>query len=245
MGRTGLFIADALASGLLGKRVRRRFIAAASVGVVSALVLAVPATAATQKEKISDAQFTAIVDHAWSTGKVTDAERAAVLTRPDLAATTIDPTSAKADYELPGWVGDSDEVGVHPAPSRTNDAQVALATTSTSSRDRYIVYENWLHSKLLDYHFVVAWSYNGSSVVGSPSSYTYVKNCAGTCQNFGIVSNDQYPDYGGGRIYAWTVPLRAKFIYGKAGSTEAPKQPTVRFGVYYNGTYNYVVLSKE
>ena len=169
-------------------------------------------------------------------------QRARILTRPDLAATTIDPTSAKADYGLPGYVPDPMEVTRRPPAGgggvKTQVAALAL-TTRTSSKDRYIVYENWVHTKIVDYHFVVGWSWNGRNVIGTPSAYTYTANAASGVQNLGIQSNDKYPNYTANGIDAWTMPIRA--AWKRDADTH---YPTVRFGVYFDGTYHYEVLSK-
>jgi hypothetical protein len=225
-------------------RARGRLIAALAAGATLALTVGV-GTATAAERPISDARFAAIVKQAWDTGEVTDAQRAEIFTRPDLASTTIDPTSVHADYEEPGYVPDPDEVTTAPKPSASGGRvqAMALAGTSTTSKDRYIVYDNWQNVVLLRYHFVVAWSYNGTSVVGTPSSYTYVKDCYGTCVNYGITSNNQYPNYSNGRLYAWTVPLNAKVTYQKGSDAVSTHTPAVRFGVYYNGTYSYVVLN--
>lgn len=187
-------------------------------------------------------QFQSIIDQAWSTGRVTSAQRQAVLTRPDLAAITVDPPArSPTTSPLATWLTSKTQR----AQTLTDvQASTAAYATRTTRRDRYVVYENWLHSKLFDYHFVVAWSYDGYQVVGTPSSYAYIANCAGTCQNLGIQSNSQYRNYSGPRVYAWTIPLRREAIYGKAGSTNTPNYPTVQFGVYFDGTYHYDFLSK-
>jgi hypothetical protein len=214
------------------------------VSVVTTGMVAPSAMASSQPERLTDAEFLAIVDQAWRTGSVSAAQRESVLTRPDLAATTIDPTSVKADYELPGYVPDPTEVKTPPHPPKASGAHILAASTVTTSRDRYLVYDNWVGTVYARYHFVVSWSYNGTSVVGTPSSYTYIQDCGGSCTNNGITWNGQYPNYSGGRLYAWTVPLKARWRYCKAGLCEPDYTPSVRFGVYYNGTYNYVVLNK-
>jgi hypothetical protein len=214
------------------------------VGSVLALTIGAPANAVEAKP-ISDAEFQTIVASAWRTGTVSEADRAKVMTRPDLAATTVDPTSVKADYELPGYVPDPDEVTVAPKAKPAKGGLMALAAgTYTTSKDRYIVYDNWTNTVLFRYHFVVSWSYNGSVVVGTPSSYTYVKDCIGSCVNYGITYNGQYPNYSNGRLYAWTVPLNAKVTYRKGTDNISTYTPAVRFGVYYNGTYSYTFLNK-
>ncbi|WP_270886180.1 hypothetical protein [Pedococcus sp. 5OH_020] len=94
-----------------------------------------------------------------------------MLTRPDRAASTIDPTSARPDDELPGYVPDPTEVKVPPVPPMNGTAEALVAAgVSSTSRDRYIAYDNWLNVVIARYHFVVGWSYNGTSVIGQPSS---------------------------------------------------------------------------
>lgn len=221
----------------------KRIVRAMMVWAIVALSAGLPTAHATPaKQPISDAAFNAIVKQAWEAGIVTPAQRALVLTRPDLAVSTIDPTSAKPDYELPGYVPESTEVRGAPLHNGGGKSFTA-ATVSTTSRDRYIVYDNWLKSVLARYHFVVAWSYDGTSVIGTPSSYTYISDCAGSCTNYGITSNNQYPNYSNGRLYAWTVPLLAKWGYCKAAQCDDLHTPSVRCGVYYNGTYNYTFLN--
>lgn len=221
----------------------KRIVTSAAVGTLLAVGMGMPAAhAASGKQPISDAAFYAIVKQAEQTGSVTAAQRAAVLTRPDLAATTIDPTSATPDYKLPGYVPDPTEVKVAPPPPHAGAARATAAATTSTTRDRYIVYDNWIGTVLARYHFVVSWSYNGYSVVGTPNSYTYVATCLASCTNYGIIQNSQYPNYNSnGQLYAWTVPLIAKWIYCNGGCDT--HQPNVRFGVYYDGTYNYTYFN--
>jgi hypothetical protein len=49
------------------------------------------------------AEYAAVVKEAYVTGKVSAEQRRAILSRPELAEDVVDPTSAKADYELPGY----------------------------------------------------------------------------------------------------------------------------------------------
>lgn len=192
--------------------------------------------------RITERQFSIIIDRAWTTGALNSADRAQLMTRPDLASYTIDPSSVTPDFAEPSYVPDPMEVreGTKPSdmPAGPLDATASFATRTTT-RDRYVSYTT-LGGIKARYHFVVSWSYNGTSVVGKPSSHTYVANCAGSCSNYGITSNGQYPNYGGSRIYAWTVPLLARWRYCKAGSCDQDHTPSVRFGVYFDGTYSYV-----
>jgi hypothetical protein len=90
---------------------------------------------------------------------------------------------------------------------------------------------------------VVGWSYNGTNVIGQPSAYSYIKNATGAVRNLGIVTNSQYANYNAKGIYAWTVPLTGKW-QECSGSSCDYYSPQVRFGVYFNNTYNYTVLTK-
>jgi hypothetical protein len=155
------------------------------------------------------------------------------------------PTRAVPDYELPGRTEASAVTTTTTTmqAAATSDATLSALTTSTRTVDRYIVYEAGIwNTKIADYHFVTAWSYNGRNVVGTPSSYSYLKNACGGCQNGGIVTNSQYPDDNANGIYAWTVPLTGKWQW--CGNGCQYFYPQVRFGVYYDGSYHYTVLSK-
>jgi hypothetical protein len=205
-----------------------------------------PTTQATTASKtaISTARYVAIANEALANGgRLTDAQKAQLSTRPDLW--DVVPTRAIPDYEMPGWTEDSavtTTVGTTNAAAMSADATASALTTSTRSVDRYIVYEAGpFNTKVADYHFVVAWSYNGTQVVGTPSSYTYLKNACGGCQNGGIFTNSQYRNYNSRGVYAWTVPLTGKWQWCSSGCQYF--YPQVRFGVYFNGTYNYTVLS--
>lgn len=225
------------------KTVIRRTSILASVGALLLGIVSTPVGA--ESQRITDAEFNAIMRQAWSTGKVTAAQRAAIMSRPDLAATTVDPTSATPDYLTPGYIADPTEVppGAKSADGAGQATRLASAyATRTTSRDRYVSYTNWVGTILMHYHFVVAWSYNGSIVTAKPTAYSYIAKC-NSCRNSGIVGNDTYPNYSGSRIYAYTVPLRGKGQYCAATGCEDPVYPQVRFGVYYDGTYNYTFLS--
>jgi hypothetical protein len=115
--------------------------------------------------------------------------------------------------------------------------------TRTRSVDRYVVYETFYHSKIVNYHFRVAWSYNGSVVVGTPSRSTWIDTSGGApgIRNNGIVSDGSYRNYSGTRVYAWTLPLQGQWeqCVATLGCGQMVGNPKVTFGVYFDGTYSY------
>jgi hypothetical protein len=236
----------------MNRTTRGRVAVVAAAVALLAGVAAAPAAQADPKP-ISTARYIALAQVAMAhDGFIAPAARAEMATRPDLHSQI--PTKVEADYELPGYVEDPDQVSTTTLSttskvmdSTSSDAQLAAAalTTSTASKDRYLSYSNtfFFSTHVLDYHFVVGWSYNGSSVVGTPSAYTYAKAYTGAIRNLGLYKNDSYRNYDGSRIYAWTMPLTGKW-QECSGSTCDIHYPVVRFGVYYNGTYSYTVLDK-
>lgn len=225
----------------------------ASLALVLAGAAAPASASPTQPKPISTARYIALAKVAMAhDGVIAPAAREQMATRPDLHS--VIPTKVEADYEQPGYVSDPDQVATTTVSttskvmdSTSADAQLAAAalTTSTASKDRYLSYSNtfFFSTHVLDYHFVVGWSYNGSSVVGTPSAYTYAKAYSGAIRNLGLDKNDSYRNYSGSRIYAWTMPLTGKW-QECSGTTCDIHYPVVRFGVYYNGTYSYTVLDK-
>lgn len=204
-------------------------------------LLTAPADAVPKPRPITTTQYLAIANQAVANdGRLTADQWAQLQTRPDLLA--VVPTRAIPDYEMPGWAEASAVTTTTSNTGTTSGAAAALTTTYTRSVDRYIVYESGIwNTKVADYHFVTAWSYNGTQVIGTPSSYSYLANACGGCQNGGIVTNSQYRNYNSQGVYAWTVPLTGKWQWCSMICTYF--YPQVKFGVYFDGTYHYTVLS--
>lgn len=220
----------------------RRFIGVAVAGAAALMVVTAPAEAA--DNPISDAEYTAIIKEVWRTGTVSDEQRAKILSRPELAEDTVDPTTGTPDYELPGYVPDPLERAPMTKPP-TGPDNFPMYATRTTSRDRYVVYETFWHSKIVNYHFRVAWSYNGTSVVGTPARSTWIDAAAPGIYNRGIISDGSYRNYNGSRLYAWTLPLQGQWEQCVGGACgQQVGNPYVIFGVYFDGTYHYTFKHK-
>src|SRR5688572_30177438 len=105
------------------KQMRRsmgRVIVGGAAALAMATSLTAPSAWAAEDERLSDADYAAVVAEVYATGKVTAQQRKAILSRPELAKDIVDPTSAKADYEMPGYRPDPLE-----RPAEVNDAATA------------------------------------------------------------------------------------------------------------------------
>lgn len=235
---------------------KRKRLIRALAGAAAALAMATTVSTpnAWAAGGLSDAEYAAVVKEVYATGKATAEQRRAILSRPELAANVIDPTSAKADYELPGYLPDPLERSKEVARGRTSQAGGGVETTLTAyanrtrSVDRYVVYETFYHHKIVNYHFKVSWSYNGSVVVGTPARSTWVDASGGApgIRNNGIISDGSYRNYNSRGVYAWTLPLQGQWeqCLASLGCGQMVGNPYVTFGVYFDGTYHYTFNHK-
>ena len=238
------------------KRTRRSFTTILTGGMAAlamAATFAAPSAVAADGQRLSDAEYATVVKQVYATGKVTAAQRRAILSRPEQAEDIIDPTSARADYEVPGYQADPLERAEGTGRTAAHEGgesvdALATYTTRTRSVDRYVVYETFYHHKIVNYHFKVSWSYNGSVVVGTPSRSTWIDTSGGAAgiRNNGIISDGSYRNYSGTRVYAWTLPLQGQWeqCLASLGCGQMVGNPYVTFGVYFDGTYHYTFNHK-
>jgi hypothetical protein len=180
----------------------------------------------------TDDQLIAAVDRMNTTGYLSDADRALILTRPDIASVFVDPDSA----EVVGGKGDGPDI--YPAPVSGAD-QVAAYATRSRGVDRYINYYSLTGAKTAEYHFTVNWQYNGSKVVGTPGYSHYLRTFSTPyLYDRGFTSTDRYANLPG--PYAWTITLQARYeqCVPKIGCWSL-HNPWAKFGVYKDGTYHY------
>ena len=102
-------------------------------------------------------QFYEIVAAGANAGAYTAAQRAELLTRPDLAATTLDVTSVQV---------------VETSTVTAN----AAAKTKTRKVDRYVKVPAFLHiGNGFEFHLTVMWSYTGKKILSKPITTGYLK----------------------------------------------------------------------
>jgi hypothetical protein len=188
-------------------------------------------TPANAKGAITDGEVRTIVARINGSGRVSSSDRAALLTRPDVAALIVDPTSGVLKDET-----------VHTAVA--SEKQVSVAATaaySTRSRsvDRYIQYSSITGATVLDYHFTIYWTYNGATVTSQPQRGHYLRSAAPSVYDRGFTSNTAYASFPG--PYAYTVTLQANWqqCFIKYGCV-ASGNPFTQYGVYFDGTYHIV-----
>lgn len=215
----------------------------AAAVAVFALLAAFATQPASAEEPASDAEINQILTEVYSTHTVTDYQRSRILTREDVASTTVDPTSGTADYELPGYTADPNQV--YTAPPVYGSPPFEAQAMTCRRVDRYIIYKTWLGSRLVDYHFYVHWCYDGYQVSKTPPSRgTWIKTYVCCVQNHGLVTNDAAPNWSGSRLYAWTVTMAGRWTQCTPDWPCDSGNPAVRFGLYYNGTYSYTILAR-
>lgn len=183
-------------------------------------------TPAGANARISDREVRSVVARINATGHVSRADRAELLTRPDIAGQIVDPES--------GALKQSPIAGSTDGPFA-----LAAATYSTRSRavDRYIQYSSITGATVLDYHFTIYWTYNGSSVTAQPQRGHYLRTSAPGIYDRGFTDNTAYANLPG--PYAYTVTMQATWEqcilrYGCIVSGN----PFTQFGVYFDGTYH-------
>lgn len=108
--------------------------------------VAFPPAPASANGAISDDQVRSILGRINETGRVSRADRSALLTRPDVASQIVDPASGVM-REAPGSSTISPE----------GQSLLTLTTYATRSRslDRYIQYSSITGATILDYHFTI------------------------------------------------------------------------------------------
>lgn len=190
-------------------------------------------TPASAKGAITDGEIRSIVARINTTGHVSSADRAALLTRPEVAAQIIDPASGvlKDEPTTSSPQGQLDRVAATSA-TRTY-------ATRSGSADRYIQYSSITGATVLDYHFTIYWTYNGSTVTSQPQRGHYLRTSAPGIYDRGFTNNTAYANLPG--PYAYTVTMQATWEqcvikYGCVASGN----PFTQFGVYFDGTYHIV-----
>lgn len=163
-----------------------------------------------------------------ASGRVSPADRTALLTRPRVAAQIVDPASGVLKEGLG-------------AASPEGPLRLAAATyaTRSSSADRYIQYSSITGATVLDYHFTIYWTYNGSIVTTQPQRGHYLRTSAPGIDDRGFTNNTAYANLPG--PYAYTVTMQATWeqCIMKYGCV-ASGNPFTQFGVYFDGTYHIV-----
>ena len=132
-------------------------VAASLVCAAAALTLAPGAADASVRTRaaLTNDQFYEIVATGANAGVYTAEQRAALLTRPDLAATTLDVTSAQV--------------------SEIATVSVAAAT-KTRHVDRYVHVPAFLHiGNGFEFHLSATWSYTGKKILSKPITTGYLK----------------------------------------------------------------------
>lgn len=128
----------------------------AGLACAAAALTTAPGTAQASP-KLTDAQFYDIVAAGAKTGTYTTAQRAQLLSRPDLAARTLDVTSVQT-----GTV--------------ETDTAATAAATRTRHVDRYVRVPAFLNiGNGFEFHLTVSWSYTGSKVLNPPSWDSYLR----------------------------------------------------------------------
>ncbi|QGN56764.1 hypothetical protein [Nostocoides sp. HKS02] len=180
------------------------------------------------KGAITDGEVRSIMARINATGHVSRADRAALLTRPEVAAQIVDPSSGVLKQE---------PAGASPA-GQPRLVAPAYATRS-SSADRYIQYSSITGATVLDYHFTIYWTYNGSTVTAQPQRGHYLRTSAPGIYDRGFTNNTAYANLPG--PYAYTVTMQATWeqCIIKWGCV-ASGNPFTQFGVYFDGTYHIV-----
>lgn len=201
----------------------------ALAALASCILLSSPPASA--KEAITDGQVREIIARINATGRVSEADRGALLTRPEVAAQIVDPASGVL----------KDDSGFVAAPLKRQVDLMTAATYATRSRsvDRYIQYQSITGATVLDYHFTISWAYNGSIVTSQPQRGHYIRTSAPGIYDRGFTNNTAYANLPG--PYAYTVTMQATweqcvFRYGCVASGN----PFTQFGVYFDGTYHIV-----
>jgi hypothetical protein len=176
-------------------------------------------------DRATDAQVRAALTDAAS-GRISAADEALILSRPDVAAKLIDVDSGT-------WHTERDETKViRPLDLATGTA----AAIKSRFVDRYISYTTWYGGAALKYHFTVQWRYNGQKVTSTPIRGHYaVINGPGIIDH-GLTENTASPV--GSQPYAYRVSMQGHveqciLKFGCFTSVD----PYTRFGVYFDGTY--------
>lgn len=212
------------ASSRLPERWSRWWVAILSI---ACCVLAT-STSASAKGAITDGEVRSIVARIDATGRVSPADRAALLTRPQVAAQIVDPASGVLQMAPDAA-----------SPAGGIDLAAATYATRSSSADRYIQYSSITGATVLDYHFTIYWTYNGSIVTSQPQRGHYLRTSAPGIYDRGFTNNTAYANLPG--PYAYTVTMQASWEqcilkYGCVASGN----PFTQFGVYFDGTYHIV-----
>jgi len=191
----------------------------ASAALVAALITpqsSLVADNAPTSARASDGQLVAAFDRAANAkGHFSAADRQLVLSRPEVAAVTVDVDSG------------------------TLDTGIALAAYATRSRtvDRYVRYYSLTGGAVIDYHFTVGWGYNGDKVINTPTRGHYIVSYTEGMYDRGLASTGVMNQPG---PYAWTIDGQGTWeqCIAKYGCF-AGGAPFTRFGVYFDGTYSY------
>ncbi|SDS53171.1 hypothetical protein [Actinoplanes derwentensis] len=138
--------------------IRLACVTAGLVAMAGTLVAAPGAASAAVPSKpvaLSDVQFYQIVAAGADAGVYSGAQRTALLTRPDLAAQTLDVTSAKVTEKV---------------------TVTAVKKWKTKKVDRYVKVKSFLSvGNGFEFHLTAAWTYNGKKILNKGTTTGYLK----------------------------------------------------------------------
>jgi archaellin len=146
----------------------------AAIAAVFLIVTVAPqtASAASTGRAGTDQEVQEVINELAVTGQISQAGRLTLASRPDVAASIVDPQSSEAGSD------DIKEANV-PVSVRQRDAAnnaTAAATTCGAWRDAWVRYRTVLGSTAYKFHQYMRWCFNGASVTRIENRYPYLSD---------------------------------------------------------------------